>query len=69
MQRGNQGIIVELSEHSSSFLISQEKSNLTMGTNLQLITLKNFDGLLDSKLIKQKLSSTREVTKHILMKL
>jgi DtxR family Mn-dependent transcriptional regulator len=69
LQPGDQGIIVGVSEHSSSFLKYLEKSNLTLGTNLQMLGITDFDGSVELRLGKQKISISREVAKHILMKL
>ncbi|WP_354331629.1 metal-dependent transcriptional regulator [Pedobacter sp. CG_S7] len=65
---GEQGLIVGVSEHSSSFLKYLEKTNLTLGTTLKLIAITEFDGSVELRLANQKISISREVAKHILMK-
>ncbi|WP_432714712.1 metal-dependent transcriptional regulator [Pedobacter sp.] len=68
LQQGAHGLIVGVSEHSSSFLRYLEKTNLTLGTSLQLLAITDFDGSVELRLGKQKISISREVAKHILMK-
>ncbi len=68
LQPGDRGLIVGVSEHSSSFLKYLEKTSLTLGTVLQLLTVNEFDGSVELRLGKQKLSISREVANHILMK-
>ena len=68
LQPGDRALIVGVSEHSSSFLKYLEKTSLTLGTVLQLISVNDFDGSVELCLGKQKLSISREVANHILMK-
>lgn len=69
LKPGDQGIIVGVSEHSSSFLKYLEKNKLTLGTSLALIEVTDFDGSVELLLENKKLSISREVAKHILMKI
>ncbi|MEJ5963067.1 metal-dependent transcriptional regulator [Pedobacter immunditicola] len=68
LQPGAEGLIVGVSEHSSSFLKYLEKTSLTLGTSLQLLSVNDFDGSVELRLGKQKISISREVANHILMK-
>jgi DtxR family Mn-dependent transcriptional regulator len=68
LKPGEQGIIVGVSEHSSSFLKYLEKTSLTLGASLKMHSVTDFDGSVELRLGKQKINISREVAKHILMK-
>jgi DtxR family Mn-dependent transcriptional regulator len=62
-------IIVGVSEHSSSFLKYLDQVGLILGKQLQLIEVIDFDGSIEILIDKKKVLISREVAKHILIKL
>jgi len=68
LQPGEKGIIVGVSEHSSSFLKYLEKTMLTLGASLQMVEVTEFDGSVDLILADKKINISRDVAKHLLMK-
>lgn len=64
-----QGLIMGVSEHSSAFLKHLEKSGLTLGKMIKIIEINDFDGSVELSLEQKKISVSREVAKHILIKL
>jgi DtxR family Mn-dependent transcriptional regulator len=65
----DQGLIMGVSEHSSAFLKHLEKSGLTLGKKIKITEINDFDGSVELKLEKKGISVSREVAKHILIKL
>ncbi|AOM75871.1 metal-dependent transcriptional regulator [Pedobacter steynii] len=69
LQAGEQGLIMGVSEHSSAFLKHLEKLGLTLGKTLTLATITDFDGSVEIMMEDKKISVTREVAKHILIRI
>ena len=67
LQRGNTGMIVGVSEHSSAFLKHLEKLGLTLGKEIELIEVTDYDGSVELMLENKKVNISREVAKHILI--
>lgn len=68
LQSGEQGLIMGVSEHSSTFLKHLEKLGLTLGKKIAVTEINEFDGLVELLLEQKKISVSREVAKHILIK-
>jgi DtxR family Mn-dependent transcriptional regulator len=64
-----QGIIMGVSEHSSPFLKHLEKLQLTLGKRIKLLEIIGFDGSVGLLLDGNKINVSREVAKHLLIKL
>ncbi|MNL28103.1 Iron-dependent repressor IdeR [compost metagenome] len=69
LKPAEQGLIMGVSEHSSAFLKHLEKSGLTLGKMINIIEINDFDGSVELSLEQKKISVSREVAKHILIKL
>lgn len=69
LKAAEQGLIMGVSEHSSAFLKHLEKSGLTLGKMIKIIEINDFDGSVELNLEQKKISVSREVAKHILIKL
>jgi len=67
LTEGSKGIIIGVSEHSPSFLKHLEKLELTIGIELELIEVTEFDGSAELLVNKKRLSVSREVARHILV--
>jgi DtxR family Mn-dependent transcriptional regulator len=65
----DQGLIMGVSEHSSTFLKHLEKLGLTLGKKISITEINDFDGSVELILEQKKISVSREVAKHILIKL
>ena len=68
LQSGNRGLIIGVSEHSSPFLKYLEKIGLTLGKEIQLTEIIDFDGSVELQTANKKITISREVAKHILIK-
>lgn len=68
LQTGKQGLIMGVSEHSSAFLKHLEKLGLTLGKKIAVTEINEFDGLVELVVEQKKISVSREVAKHILIK-
>ena len=64
-----QGIIMGVSEHSSPFLKHLEKLQLTLGKKVQVVDTIDFDGSVELILDNKKINVSREVAKHLLIKI
>jgi DtxR family Mn-dependent transcriptional regulator len=69
LKTGEKGLIMRVSEHSSAFLKHLEKLGLTLGKTLTLTTITDFDGSVEIIVEDKKISVTREVAKHILIRI
>lgn len=69
LKQGDQGIILGVSEHSSAFLKHLEKMGLTLGKKLDVMDTIDFDGSVELLLDDKKINVSREIAKHILVKL
>lgn len=66
---GDQGLIMGVSEHSSAFLKHLEKLGLTLGRQITILELTDFDGSVELLIENKKINVTREVARHILIKI
>jgi DtxR family Mn-dependent transcriptional regulator len=66
---GNKGLITGVSEHSSLFLKHLEKLGLTLGKAIEVKEITDFDGSVELIVEKDNISVSREVARHILVKL
>jgi DtxR family Mn-dependent transcriptional regulator len=69
LKTGEKGLIMGVSEHSSAFLKHLEKLGLTLGKIVTLTTITDFDGSVEIIVEDKKISVTREVAKHILIRI
>ncbi|HKG05549.1 MAG TPA: metal-dependent transcriptional regulator [Pedobacter sp.] len=68
LNKGDQGLIMGVSEHSSAFLKHLEKLGLTLGKQIEIMEITDFDGSVELYAENKKISVSREVAKHILIK-
>ncbi len=61
------GIITGVSEHAPIFLKHLEKLGLTLGKNIEIIEIIDFDGSVELLVDKTKIIISRDVAKHILI--
>lgn len=64
---GHKGIIVGVSEHSSAFLKHLEKLGLTLGKEIQILEITEFDGSVALQLENKEVNISKDVAKHILI--
>jgi DtxR family Mn-dependent transcriptional regulator len=64
---GRTGIIVGVSEHSSAYLKHLENLGLTLGKEIEILEITDFDGSVALKLANEKVNISRDVAKHILI--
>lgn len=69
LKAGDKGLIMGVSEHSSAFLKHLEKLGLTLGKAISINATTDFDGSVELILENKKISITREVAKHILIRI
>ena len=69
LKSGQKGIIMGVSEHSSPFLKHLEKIGLTLGKKLEVMEITDFDGSVELKLEQNKINVSRDVAKHLLIKI
>lgn len=69
LKSGEQGLIMGVSEHSSTFLKHLEKLGLTLGKKIAITAINDFDSSVELMIEQKKISVSREVAKHILIKL
>ncbi|WP_316841205.1 metal-dependent transcriptional regulator [Pedobacter gandavensis] len=69
LKKDDQGLIMGVSEHSSAFLKHLEKLGLTLGKSLTISTINDFDGSVEIIVENKKISVTREIAKHILIRI
>ncbi|MCX2429737.1 metal-dependent transcriptional regulator [Pedobacter sp. GR22-10] len=63
---GNQGTITGVSQHSSAFLKHLEKLGLTLGKQIEISDVTDFDGSVEILIAGKQINISREVAKHIL---
>jgi len=68
LKPAEKGIVVGVSEHSSSFLKYLDKIKLTLGTTVEMIEVIEFDGSVDLLVENTRKNISREVASHILMR-
>lgn len=66
---GSKGLITGVSEHSSLFLKHLEKLGLTLGKALEIKEITDFDGSVELIVEQKNISVSREVARHILVKI
>ena len=64
---GDGGTITGVSQHSSAFLKHLEKLGLTLGKQIQISDVTDFDGSVEILLNEKQINISREVAKHILI--
>ena len=64
---GDSGTITGVSQHSSPFLKHLEKMGLTLGKQIQITDVTDFDGSVEILLSDKQINISREVAKHILI--
>lgn len=69
LKTDEQGLIMGVSEHSSIFLKHLEKLGLTLGKRVTVKDTNDFDGSVELIIEQKKINVSREVAKHILIKL
>lgn len=68
LKPAEKGIVVGVSEHSSSFLKYLDKIKLTLGTTVEMMEVIEFDGSVDLLVEDTRKNISREVASHILMR-
>ena len=68
LKPGTSGLVMGVSEHSSTFLKHLERLGLTLGKQIKIIEITEFDGSIELLVEAKKTSVSREVAKHILIK-
>ena len=63
---GDQGTITGVSQHSSAFLKHLEKLGLTLGKQIEISDVTDFDGSVEILIAGKQINISREVAKHIL---
>jgi DtxR family Mn-dependent transcriptional regulator len=66
---GDNGLIMGVSEHSSLFLQHLEKVGLTLGKQIKITEITDFDGSVELNIENKQINVSREVAKHILIKI
>lgn len=69
LKAGDKGLIMGVSEHSSLFLQHLEKLGLTLGKQIKITEITDFDGSVELKVENKQINVSREVAKHILIKI
>lgn len=64
---GESGTITGVCQHSSAFLKHLEKLGLTLGKQIQISDVTDFDGSVEITLAGKQINISREVAKHILI--
>ncbi|WP_316798292.1 metal-dependent transcriptional regulator [Pedobacter frigidisoli] len=64
---GDGGTITGVSQHSSAFLKHLEKLGLTLGKQIQITDVTDFDGSMEILVANKQINISREVAKHILI--
>ncbi|TCD08230.1 metal-dependent transcriptional regulator [Pedobacter frigidisoli] len=64
---GDSGTITGVSQHSSAFLKHLEKLGLTLGKQIQINDVTDFDGSVEILVADKQINISREVAKHILI--
>jgi len=64
---GDGGTITGVSQHSSAFLKLLEKLGLTLGKQIQVNDVTDFDGSVEILVADKQINISREVAKHILI--
>jgi DtxR family Mn-dependent transcriptional regulator len=67
LHSGKAGMIVGVSEHSSAYLKHLEKLGLTLGKEIEVLEVTDYDGSLEVIVENKKMNISREVAKHILI--
>ena len=68
LKPGTRGLIMGVSEHSSAFLKHLERLGLTLGKQIEVAEITEFDGSIELLVETKKINLSREVAKHILIK-
>nr|WP_294876849.1 metal-dependent transcriptional regulator [uncultured Pedobacter sp.] len=69
LKAGDKGLIMGVSEHSSLFLQHLEKIGLTLGKQIRITEITDFDGSVELSMENKHVNVSREVAKHILIKI
>lgn len=67
LQIGESGTITGVTQHSSTFLKHLEKLGLTLGKQIEVTDVTDFDGSVEILLADKPIVISREVAKHILI--
>ncbi|MCY1540249.1 FeoA domain protein [compost metagenome] len=67
LKAGEKGTITGVSEHSSPFLRHLEKLGLTLGKQIEITEIIDFDGSVELLAGQTKINISKEVAKHILI--
>lgn len=67
MQKGQKGIIIGVSEHSSPFLRHLERLGLTIGIVIAIEEIADYDGSVELVVDDKKMNVSKEVAQHILI--
>lgn len=67
MYKGQKGIIIGVSEHSSPFLKHLERLGLTIGIIIEVEEIADYDGSVELLVDHKKMNVSKEVAQHILI--
>ncbi|QNK61456.1 metal-dependent transcriptional regulator [Pedobacter sp. PAMC26386] len=69
MPQGKTGIIIGVSDHSSPFLIHLQKLGLTIGVEIEITGITDYDGSVELLMNTKQLNVSKKVAQHILVNL
>ncbi|MGY4384458.1 DtxR family Mn-dependent transcriptional regulator [Pedobacter sp. UYP24] len=69
LEKEQTGIIMGVSEHSPEFLQHLERLSLTLGRQIAVMDIIDFDGSLELEIEGKKINVSREIAKHLLVKI
>lgn len=69
LKTGEQGFVMGVSEHSTAFLRHLEKIGMTLGKHIRIAEIVGFDGSVELLTEAGKINVSREVARHILIKI
>lgn len=69
LKKDEEGWVMGVSEHSSAFLKHLEKLGLTLGKHIRVIEVTDFDGSIELLVEARIINASREVAKHVLIKI
>jgi DtxR family Mn-dependent transcriptional regulator len=67
MPKGAKGLIIGVTEYSSSFLKHLERLGLTIGITVEIREIADYDGSVELLVDGKEINVSREVTQHILI--
>lgn len=69
MLKGDQAVMIGVSEHSSPFLKHLERLGLIIGIDIEVLEITSYDGSVELTADRKKINISREVAQHILVEI